>query len=98
MTQRVKARLRWLVPVPSDGSAPRGRRFTLPAQFDNQGDDWTNHAWSLVVECDGKPDSRGVYEVQVHFLMSNAPDDWLARGRKFILHEGPTCIAEGEVL
>ena len=98
MTQQAKARLKWLVPVPPGGSAPRGRRFSVPARFPHQGDDWTTNAWSLVVESDSRSDERGVQEVQVHFLMPNAPADWLARGRKFTLHEGQTPIAEGEIL
>ena len=96
--QQAKARLKWLVPVPLDGSAPRGRRFTVPARFDHQGDDWTDHAWSLVVESDSKPDAKGIQEVQVRFLMPNAPTDWLVRGRKFTLHEGATRLAEGELV
>jgi len=98
MTQESKARLKWLVPVPLDGSSPRGHRFSIPAKFDHQGDDWTNNAWSLVVESEGRTYARGMQEVQVRFLTPNAPVGWLVSGRKFILHEGRTPIAEGEIL
>jgi hypothetical protein len=98
MTQRIKARLNWMVPTAPDGSAPRGRRFSVPAKFDHQGDDWASNAWSLVIESDVKPDARGRQEVQVHFLMPDAPVDWLAHGRKFTLQEGRTPLAEGEIL
>jgi hypothetical protein len=83
MTQQAKAQLKWLVPVQPDGSGPRGRRFSMPARFDHQSDDWTNNAWSLVIGSDGRSDAQGVQEVQVHFLMPGAPVGWFASGRKF---------------
>ncbi len=70
----------------------------MPAKFDHQGDDWTDHAWSLVVESDSKPDVRGLQEVQVYFLMPNAPADWLVQGKKFTLQEGSKRLAEGELV
>ncbi len=62
----------------------------MPAKFDHQGDDWTDHAWSLVVESDSKPDVRG--------LMPNAPADWPVQGKKFTLQEGSKRLAEGELV
>lgn len=98
MSKQAKARLRWLVPLPKSGVSPRGRRFSLPAKFDHQGDNWTKNAWSLVVESRAQSDARGVQDVQVHFLMPNAPAEWLERGRKFTLHEGAKPVAEGEIV
>lgn len=98
MTNQTTVRLRWLVPLPEGGMSPRGERFSLPAKFDHQGDDWTKNAWSLVVESKGPSDARGVQEVRVHFLASNGPTEWLAQGRRFTLHEGAKPIAEGEIM
>ena len=95
---KVKARLRWLIPLQKDGSSPGGGRVIRPAKFDHQSDDWTRNAWSLVVESETRPDDLGVQDVRVHFLMPNAPSDWLTRGRKFTLQEGLMPLAEGEVL
>ena len=98
MTKQAKARLKWLIPFPESGMSPRGRKFSLPAKFDHQGADWTNNAWSLVVEGDTRPDARGVQEVQICFLMRNAPSEWLVHGRRFTMQEGEKPIAEGEIM
>ena len=98
MTQRVKARLNWMIPAGPNGSAPRGPKFSMPAKFDHQGDDWGADAWSLVVESSTTLGPRGAQEVQVHFLAPDAPSAWLVRGRKFTLQEGRNCLAEGEIL
>lgn len=98
MMQRVKARLNWMIPARPDGSAPRGPKFSMPAKFDHQGDDWAANAWSLVIEGNTALDPRGAQTVQVHFLAPDAPNGWLVHGRKFTLQEGLHCLAEGEVL
>jgi hypothetical protein len=87
-----------MLPTASDRTLPRGRRFSVPAKFDNQGENWGASAWSLVIESEVRPDSRGVQEVQVHFLAADAPVHWLVSGRTFTLEEGPMRIAEGEIL
>jgi len=94
---RATARLSWLKFAP-DGSAPRPKRFTVPAKFDHQGDDWRNDSWSLVVEHIRELNAREVQEVQVYFLMNDAPADWLTSGKRFILYDGREPLAEGVVL
>lgn len=98
MIQKVKARLKWQIPTAMGVLSPRGRQFTVPARFDQQGDDWTNNAWSLVVEPIAESDTQGVQQVLVRFLMPDAPFEWLVRGHRFTLHEGRMVIAEGEIL
>ncbi len=96
MTQTATVLLRWLVSGPSNHS-PRGRRFSRPARFDHQGEDWTSNAWSLVVDVEGTPDAYGYQVGTVSFLMPQAPHDWLSAGKRFTLFEGGLAIAEGEI-
>jgi hypothetical protein len=96
MTYSAKIRLHWLVSGPPNGSS-RGPRFSLPARFDHQGEDWTNDAWSLVVNVDGAPDSQGYQIGTAKFLAPNAPQDWLSSGKQFTLFEGRLPVAKGEV-
>jgi hypothetical protein len=97
MKMKVAAQLKWLKLAP-DGSAPRPGKFSVPAKFDNQGDDWRSNSWSLVVEHDRNSDARTPQKVEVHFLVDSAPVDWLTRGRRFTLYDGAEPLAEGEVL
>jgi hypothetical protein len=96
VTRTAKVFLHWLVSSPSNHS-PRGQRFSLPARFDHQGDDWTNDAWSLVVDVEGVPDALGNQIGTARFLVSSAPHDWLSEGKRFTLFEGRLPIAEGEI-
>ena len=94
---RVTAQLTWLKFAP-DGSAPRPGKFSVPAKFDHQGEDWRGNSWSLVVEKNQTLNARIPQNVEVHFLAEDAPVDWLVRGRKFTLYDGADPLAEGEIL
>lgn len=96
MMHTAKVRLHWLTSGLSNHS-PRGQRFSLPARFDHQGEDWTHDAWSLVVEVEGVPDAEGYQVGAARFLVPDAPDDWLSEGKRFTLFEGRLALAEGEV-
>ncbi len=96
-TRRVNARLRWKVPLPPGGLSPRGRRFVVPVRFEEQGDDWTKDAWSLAVEIKSPPERDGTQAAVVHFLMDEAPSEWLSLGRRFSLFEGSLWLADGTV-
>jgi len=96
MTRTAKVLLHWLRSGPSNHS-PRGQRFSLPARFDHQGEDWTSNAWSLVVHVEGIPDAQGHQVATVRFLVPNAPHDWLSEGKRFTLFEGHLALAEGEI-
>jgi hypothetical protein len=95
-----KVLLRWLNRTsdgsPSDGS-PLGEHFSRPARFDHQGDDWTEDAWSLVVDVKGRPNIQGELDGTARFLTPTAPQEWLSVGKKFTLFEGRTPVAKGEV-
>jgi len=90
-----KVLLHWLN-RPSDGS-PLEEHFSRPARFDHQGDDWTDDAWSLVVDVKGRPNTQGEQDGTARFLMPTAPQEWLSVGKKFTLFEGRTPVAKGEV-
>lgn len=90
-----KVLLNWLY-YPSVRS-PLGQHFSRPARFDHQGDDWTNDAWSLVVDVKGNPNIQGEQDGTVRFLTPTAPQEWLSVGKKFTLFEGRTPVATGEV-
>jgi hypothetical protein len=96
MTHTAKIRLHWLVSRPSKHS-PRGQRFSLPARFDHQGEEWTNDAWSLVVEVEGVPDAEGNQVGTAWFLVPDAPQDWLSEAKRFTLFAGHLPVAEGEI-
>jgi hypothetical protein len=98
MTRAAEVRLHWLIGINASNGSPRGRRFSLPARFDHQQEDWTNDAWSLVVEVVGVPDSKGDQVGIAKFLAADAPFAWLSAGRKFTLFEGHLAVAEGEVV
>jgi hypothetical protein len=96
MTRSAEVRLHWLVGGLSNHS-PRGQRFSIPARFDHQKEDWLSDAWSLVVEVEGVPDAHGYQVGHVKFLVPGAPHEWLSVGKKFTLFEGNLAVAEGEI-
>jgi hypothetical protein len=71
--------------------------FVLPARFEHQGDDWIQNAWSLVVETLSPANPSGTQAAQIHFLMEDAPSDWLASGERFSLFEGNLWLADGVI-
>jgi hypothetical protein len=95
MNRTVKISLRWLVDAPA-GQSPRSQRFSRPARFEHQGEDWTGNAWSLVIDTEGVPDPKGQQSATATFLMADAPHDWLSVGKRFTLYENVP-VAEGVV-
>ena len=95
MNRTVKILLRWLVNAPA-GQSPRGRRFSRPARFEHQGEDWTSNGWSLVINTAGVPDEQGRQSATAKFLVADAPHDWLSVGKRFMLYENIP-LAEGVV-
>lgn len=93
MTRKVTILLRWLVP---SGEIARCQKFSVPARFDHQGEDWTSNAWSLTITTEGVPDAEGQQVGTARFLMPEAPHDWLSVGRRFTLFTSEP-LAEGLV-
>lgn len=96
MNRLAKVLLHWSVSAPS-GESPREQRFSVPARFDHQGEDWIRDAWSLVITTDGTPHASGEQFATARFLMPDAPHDWLSVGKQFTLFEGRMPIAQGVV-
>jgi hypothetical protein len=42
-------------------------------------------------------DQSGTQAVRIHFLMEDAPNEWLAPGEKFSLFEGNLWLADGVI-
>ena len=97
MTRTAEIKLRWLVGNGLRNYSPRGQRFALPARVDHQKEDWRNDACSVVVEMDGPPDAQGHQIGRAAFLVSGAPHDWLAPGKRFTLFEGDLAVAAAEI-
>jgi len=93
---KAKVHLHWLASGLTNHS-PCGQRLLLPARFDHQGEDWTNDAWSLVVDVEGVPDAQGYQVGTARFLVPGAPHVWLSEGKRFTLFEGRLALAEGEI-
>lgn len=96
MNRTAKILLRWLVNAPI-GQSPRDQRFSRPARFENQGEDWIQNAWSLVITTEGVPDAKGKQSATAKFLVAGAPHEWLSVGKRFTLYEGELALAEGMV-
>lgn len=97
MTRTAKTLIHWLVRDHATNGSPRGTRFSLPARFDHQVEDWKSNAWSLIVDVKGRVNAEGYQMASVRFLVPEAPHDWLSEGRRFTLFEGSLAVAEGEV-
>jgi hypothetical protein len=84
------ARIEW-VPRSQGGRAapPIGPRYVAPTQFESAAESWPEEAWSLVVELIDRPREPNEWVAQVHFLVEDAPHDWLTEGEDFALYEGP---------
>lgn len=94
MNRTAKVVLHWLE---RDRPFPRNQRFSRPARFDHQGQDWKQDAWNLTVVTEGNVDAAGRQSATVKFLVPNAPHDWLSVGKRFTLIEGELALAEGVV-
>jgi hypothetical protein len=61
---------------------------------------WPNPGvtWTLVVEKCVSESTEYHWKANIRFRVNNAPHDTLIPGRLFKLHEGPKCVAYGEIL
>ena len=96
MSRIAKVKLTWLISA-SPHESRRGQTFSVPARFDDQGDDWTRNAWSVVITVQGMPDVHGQQSATAKFLFANAPQEWLSKGKRFTLYEGKLAVADAVV-
>jgi hypothetical protein len=99
MTNHHVARIQWLHSVEGGRKQPpSGPTYTTVARFEQQGDQWINDAWSLVLDFVGAPDDDLCHLAKVRFLAEGAPSDWLREGSKFELMEGSKVVAKGIII
>ncbi len=99
MTKNVFAEIKWLSPIEGGRKQPpRGPTYTTVARFEEQGDQWTKEAWSLVAEFLDEPDRFNCQRATVRFLVEEAPWEWLTQSSRFDLMEGDRVVARGVIL
>ena len=94
-----EAQIRWMTPEEGGRSAPpSGLRYSTVAKFEHQSEEqWFKDAWSLVLDISGPLGEDRVQTVSLSFLAEDAPEEWLATGKRFGLYEGRKKVAEGVV-
>jgi hypothetical protein len=98
MTNAATARIQWLSPTEGGPARLPEVKFTSPARFEIQGDDWFRELWSLAVEFLGPPDESRSQLATVRFLVEEAPHEWLAVGSRFEILEGLRVVAKGTIV
>lgn len=99
MSNQPVARIQWLNSAEGGRQQPpSGPTYTTVARFERQGDQWTNDAWSLVLDFMGSPDDRLCHQAKVRFLAESGPSGWLEKGSRFELMEGPRVVARGLII
>lgn len=94
VNKTVLARVEWL----RDFNHDTLDRLVRPARFSHQNlDEWMKDAWSMVLEPIGKFEGQPQL-ARAHFLMPNAPEEWLHTGNRFTMYEGAVPLAAAEVL
>jgi hypothetical protein len=98
--RRMRARVRWIEASKGGRMAPpSGHRYVTIGRFPEDGPEWPDGAWSVVVEFDTPPlPSSSESIATVSFLMPSAPHGRLQPGRVFTLHEGRVQVAEVELV
>jgi superfamily II DNA or RNA helicase len=95
----VRAKIKWRSPEEGGRSAPPpGPRYSTVARFVQQGSNWRENAWSLVLQFVEDPDQQGSHTANVKYLSDDGPQDWLTSGSRFELWEGSKVVASGEVI
>lgn len=99
MNNAPMARIEWVRPEESGRKQlPLGPTYSTVAKFDQQGDQWRDNAWSLVLHFIAPADTHFRQLARVRFLSETGPTHWLQVGSKFQLMEGTTVVAKGTVI
>jgi len=80
----------WTPPEQGGRATPvGGPRYVAISRFDDDGPNWPDGAWSVVLEFpQGTDPGSSPVIVNAHFLMEDAPHERLRPGATFTLHEG----------
>lgn len=75
------------------------QRYATIARFPEDGPEWPDGAWTVVIDFDGPPSEQGNPSFgTARFLMEDGPAQRLRPGRTFQLHEGLRQVATVRVL
>ena len=96
---RAHAKVNWLSANEGGRSAlPDTRRYVTISRFPDDGSNWPDGAWSVVLDFETPPSEQGSPSIgEVSFLMENAPQGRLGVGQRFDLYEGLRRVAFVEV-
>ena len=98
--QELNAKVHWLTQGERGaGRLPASLQYIGIGRFDEDGPSWPDGAWSVVCRFDEPPAEQGSPSVaRVRFMVDGAPHERLVPGRRFGLYEGPTRVAEIELV
>ena len=98
--RRQKVKVTWLAPEAGGRSArPTGESYATIARFPEDGPEWPDGAWTVVLDFETPPSAQGnVSFGTARFLMPEAPQHRLRPGGSFQLHEGLRKVATVDLL
>lgn len=96
----MRALITWLTESKGGRKAlPAGLRYVTVARFPEDGENWTQQAWSVVATFSIPPSEQGSPSTgDVRFLVDEAPRERIAPDRHFDLYEGGRRVAVVQVL
>lgn len=97
MNTSTRARICWVEGSKSNFPSV-GPQYSTVAKFADQGEEWIQDAWSLVLYFDAPPDESLCAIAEVRLLNPEGPSEYLHKGNAFELYEGRRLVARGEVL
>lgn len=80
---------------------PPTLRYVGLSRFPEDSDAWPDEAWSVELRFDQPPPEQPTGTPsygRVRFLVDDAPRERLHSGARFELYEGPTCVADVEIV
>lgn len=96
------ASVRWLAQaIRGTSHLPPTLRYVALSRFPEDGPQWPDGAWSVELRFAIPPSEQteGLEtRARVRFLMDDAPAERLRPGARFRIYEGPTPVAEVEVV
>lgn len=97
---KMQARVAWLTSSEGGRTAlPDGLRYITIGKFPDEGPEWPNGAWSVVLNFATPPSVQGNPSFgEASFLMDTAPPNRLFVGQRFELFEGLKKVAVVDVL
>jgi translation elongation factor EF-Tu-like GTPase len=99
MTHSVKAKIYWLSKEEGGrNSPPAGKRYSTVARFEEDGANWPNEAWSVLVGLDELPSVSLETIATIKFLSPEAPENLLQIGNQFEILEGRHVVAKGIIV